>query len=290
METKRDIKNIRANGVDFAYLEKGEGPLVLCLHGFPDHAPTWVPLLDALAEAGFRGVAPWMRGYSPTGPAELYHTQYLALDAIALTDALAGDGDAYIVGSDWGAGAVHAAVPYKPERWKKCVTLAVPPSPAMGGAFLSTPAQWKRSWYIWFFGTPLADIAFPVNDFALIDQLWADWSPAYTPDPAFMRQMKDTFAVDNGQAAMGYYRDSMHQRRPAGPEAAALVGGPLPIPMLYFHGTNDGCLGTELIDESALATSLGPGGEYVFVEGAGHFMHLEKPDEVNAKIVDFLNI
>ena len=59
-----------SSGVDFAYLEAGEGPLVLCLHGFPDHAPTWEPLLSALADAGFRGVAPWMRGYSPTGTAD----------------------------------------------------------------------------------------------------------------------------------------------------------------------------------------------------------------------------
>jgi pimeloyl-ACP methyl ester carboxylesterase len=295
METKR----VQANGIDFAYLEatpkrsggaEGDGPLVLCLHGFPDHAPTFEPLLEALAEAGFRGVAPWMRGYSPTGPAPdgKYHTQALALDAIALTDALAGGGDAYIVGSDWGAGAVHAAVPYAPDRWKKCVTMAVPPGPAMGTSFLTSPDQWKRSWYMWFFGTSLSDIAFPANDFAIIDKLWADWSPDYTPDPKFMRALKDIFAVDNGQAAMGYYRDSMHGRSAPSEEAAKVTGGPPPIPMLYLHGRNDGCLGVDLIDETALEGSLGPGGEYVIVEGAGHFMHLEKPDAVNAKIVSFL--
>lgn len=283
-------ERITANGVDFAYLEKGEGPLVLCLHGFPDHAPTWEPLLDALAEAGFRGVAPWMRGYSPTSTPDngKYHTQYLALDALALTDALASDDEAYIVGSDWGAGAVHAAVPHKPGRYRKCVTLAVPPQAAMGASFLSSPDQWKRSWYIWFFGTPLADIAFPMNDFAIIDKLWADWSPGFDPGEAFMRALKDVYAVDGGQAAMGYYRDSFHARSAPEGEAAALAGGAMPIPMLYFHGKTDGCLGIELIDENALETALGPGGEYVFVDGAGHFMHLEKPDEVNAKIIDFL--
>ncbi len=287
METKR----VSANGIDFAYLEKGEGPLVLCLHGFPDHAPTWEPLLDDLADAGFRGVAPWMRGYSPTGPAPdgKYHTQSLALDALALTDALAGDREAYLVGSDWGAGAVHAAVPHKPERYTKCVTLAVPPAPAMGGTFLNRPDQWKRSWYIWFFGTPLADIAFPMNDFKIIDQLWSDWSPGFDPGESFMRGLKDVFAADGGQAAMGYYRDSMHGRTAPDGEAAAMTGaGPMPIPMLYFHGTTDGCLSIDMIDESALGTSLGPGGEYVFVEGAGHFMHLEKPEAVNPKIIEFL--
>lgn len=283
-------KRVTANGIDFAYLEKGEGPLVLCLHGFPDHAPTFVPLLDALAEAGFRGVAPWMRGYSPSGPPAdgRYHTQYLGLDALALTDELAGDGEAYIIGSDWGASAVHTAVPHKPRRFSKCVTMAVPPQAAIGGSFLTNPVQWKRSWYIWFFGTPLADIAFPGADFAIIDQLWADWSPNFDPGPEFMKDLKAIFAVDNGQAAMGYYRDAFHGRSTPDGEAAQMAGGAMPIPMLYFHGRNDGCLGFDLIDEAALKSSLGDGGDYVIVEDAGHFMHLEKPDEVNAKIIDFL--
>ncbi|HXR34420.1 MAG TPA: alpha/beta fold hydrolase, partial [Candidatus Binataceae bacterium] len=59
--------NVNANGVDFHYLEAGSGPLVLCLHGFPDNAHTYRYLLPALADAGFRGVAPFMRGYAPTG-------------------------------------------------------------------------------------------------------------------------------------------------------------------------------------------------------------------------------
>jgi len=71
MKKTGETKRITVRDVDFAYLEAGEGPLVLCLHGFPDHAPTWEPMLGALAEAGFRGVAPWMRGYSPTGTADL---------------------------------------------------------------------------------------------------------------------------------------------------------------------------------------------------------------------------
>ena len=287
------VKRVTANGVDFAYLEAGpeDGPLVLCLHGFPDHAPTWEPLLADLAKAGYHAVAPWMRGYTPTGPSPdgKYHTQSLALDALALTEALAGDsGEAYLIGSDWGAGAVHAAVPHRPDRYRKCVTLAVPPSPALGASFLSSPEQWKRSWYIWFFGTPLADIAFPMSDFAIIDRLWADWSPGFDPGDKFMRGLKDVFAVDGGQVAMGYYRDSMHARTAPPDEAAQVAAGPMPIPMLYFHGTTDGCLGIDLIDETALSSSLGPGGEYVFVEGAGHFMHLEKPDEVNPKIISFL--
>jgi pimeloyl-ACP methyl ester carboxylesterase len=285
METKR----VTANGVDFAYLEAGEGPLVLCLHGFPDHAPTFEPLLGALAEAGFRGVAPWMRGYSPTGVPDngKYHTQYLALDALALTDALAGDGDAYIIGSDWGAGAVHGAIAYKPDRYRKAVTMAVPP-PSVASRFLENPEQWKRSWYIWFFGNPLADICFPAADYAIVDRLWADWSPGYTPDPSFIRALKDTYAVDGGQAAMDYYRHSFHGRAERDGEANDVHAGPLTVPMLYFHGSDDGCLGPDLFDHDELRAALEPDGEFVLVEDAGHFMHLEKPEIVNPKIVEFL--
>jgi pimeloyl-ACP methyl ester carboxylesterase len=287
------VKRVTANGVDFACLEAGpeDGPLVLCLHGFPDHAPTWEPLLAALGAEGYHAVAPWMRGYTPTGPSPdgKYHTQYLALDALALTDALAGpDGEAYVVGSDWGAGAVNLAVPHRPDRYRKCVTMAVPPQGATSGEFMSSPHQWKRSWYVWFFGTPLADIGFPGGDFAIIDQLWGDWSPGFDPGEKFMRDLKDVFAADNGQAAMGYYRDSFHARSAPEGEAAEVHGGAMPIPMLYFHGKTDGCLGIDMVDEQALVGALPPGSEYVFVEGAGHFMHLEKPDEVNPKIIEFL--
>ncbi|MEX0874857.1 MAG: alpha/beta hydrolase [Actinomycetota bacterium] len=286
------VKRVTANGVDFAYLEKGpsDGPLVLCLHGFPDHAPTFEPLLDALGDAGFHAVAPWLRGYSPTGPAPdgKYHTQSLALDALELTDALAPSGDAYLVGSDWGAGAATLAVAHRPERFRKLVTMAVPPPGVIDGKFLGSPEQLKRSWYIWFFGTPLADIAVPMNDYAFIDKIWADWSPGYAVPESFMRALKDSYAVDGAQAAIGYYRDSMHARSAPSEEAAAVTGGAITIPHLYFHGADDGCLGAELIDDDLVRKVLSPDGEYVLVANAGHFLHLEQPDEVNAKIVSFL--
>src|SRR5688572_29425956 len=86
---------IRANGVEFAYLADGpdDGPLAMCLHGFPDTAHTYRHLLPRLAGAGFRAVAPWMRGYAPTGipPDGHYQGGALANDANALHDALGGD-------------------------------------------------------------------------------------------------------------------------------------------------------------------------------------------------------
>lgn len=287
-------RRVTANRIDFAYLEDGpaDGPLVLCLHGFPDHAPTYERLLGALAEAGFRAVAPWLRGYAPTAPAPdgQYHTAYLALDAVALADVLQPDRPVHLVGHDWGAGAAELAASYKPDRVATLVTMAVPPQGAIGARFISSPDQLKRSWYIWFFQTPLADMAVPMNDFAFIDKLWADWSPGYEPDEAFMRGLKDTFATSITNA-IGYYRHTFGGQASLEGDASAVAtaaSNGFQGPRLYLHGTDDGCLGVELIDEELLRAALGPQGSYEIVDGAGHFLHLEKPDLVDERIVRFL--
>src|SRR5687768_14216442 len=121
---------IEANGLLFGYLEAGphDGPLALCLHGFPDSAWTWRHLLPDLAHAGYRAVAPFMRGYAPTEvPADgRYQSGALVADACALHEALGGDGRAVILGHDWGAIATYGAAAHQPDRWSKVVAGAVP--------------------------------------------------------------------------------------------------------------------------------------------------------------------
>ena len=107
---------VEANGLRFACLSTGpaDGPLALCLHGFPDSARTWRHLLPELAGAGFRAVAPWLRGYAPTEiPADgHYQTGALVADAVALHGALEGDGQAVLIGHDWGALATYGAASF----------------------------------------------------------------------------------------------------------------------------------------------------------------------------------
>src|SRR5215831_15823645 len=93
-------RTVRASDLDFGILEAGSGPLALCLHGFPDSARTWRHLLPVLAGAGFHAVAPFMRGYAPTGmPADgVYSIGALAVDAIALHEVLGGGSDAVLIG------------------------------------------------------------------------------------------------------------------------------------------------------------------------------------------------
>jgi pimeloyl-ACP methyl ester carboxylesterase len=144
---------VAANGVDFAYLACGNGPLALCLHGFPESAHSWRDLLPVLADAGFRAVAPFLRGYAPSSvpPDGRYQAGVLAQDAIALHDVLGGDGRAVIVGHDWGAAATYGAAAGAPDRWRRVIGLAVPPGGALLTAVLTDVDQLKRIWYWYMF-------------------------------------------------------------------------------------------------------------------------------------------
>jgi pimeloyl-ACP methyl ester carboxylesterase len=181
-------------------------------------------------------------------------------------------------------------VTYKPERFRKLVTLNVPPQESVT-RFLFSPEQLQRSWYVWFFQLPgLPEMAVPANDYAFIDKLWRDWSPGYTPPEPYMRALKDTFSSPGClEAALGYYRQSFGGA-PAEGEAAkvAAAAGPVTIPSLYLHGADDGCLGADLIDEAGLKAAFPGGVEFEIVPGVGHFLLMEDPDVVNAKIVSFL--
>src|SRR6266581_2666114 len=100
------MDHILANGVRFALLSEGAGPLSLLLHGFPDTAHTWDAVRPALAGAGFRAVSPFMRGYSPTSIPDNgeYDLETLGRDVLSLIEAL-GEKHAIVIGHDWGAAA-----------------------------------------------------------------------------------------------------------------------------------------------------------------------------------------
>jgi len=283
---------VNANGLEFAYLACGDdGPLALCLHGFPDSAWTWRHLLPELAAAGFRAVAPWLRGYAPTtlDSQGRYQNGASVADAIALHDALQGDEHAVLIGHDWGARIATGAAVFAPERWTKLVTAAVPPSGAVGQGFL-TYRQLRRSWYMFFFQTPFADLVVPMNDLEFIDHLWEDWSPGYDASddlPHVKDALRDPAHLS---AAISYYRSTLNPAEHTVPEFQAhedAIGGLPPQPHLYLHGETDGCMGVEVarLAEPLMTT---PGSSVEIVEGAGHFLQLEQPKVVNDLIVEFL--
>lgn len=281
---------ITAGDIDFAYLEQGDGPLALCLHGFPDSAWTWRHLLPELAAAGYRAVAPFLRGYAPTAvPADgRYQTAVLGLDAINLHEAFGADGNAVIIGHDWGAIATYIAANEAPERWRRVVTMAVPPAGSVAGGFM-TYGQLKRSWYMFFFQHALADVVVGMNDLSFIDGLWADWSPGYDASedlPLVKEALRDPA---NLAAALGYYRATLGGVG-VDPtlDAVQNKGNEVtPQPTLYLHGRNDGCMGIE-VAETAAAFLTSEGSRMEVVDGAGHFLQLERPAEINQLVVDFL--
>jgi len=282
---------VSANGIVFEVMTCGSGPLALCLHGFPDTAHSWRYLLPELANAGFRAVAPFMRGYAPTSlaPNGAYQTAALATDANALHEALGGDSRAVIIGHDWGAPATYGAAILEPSRWSRVVGMSVPPWNTFGNAFLTNQDQIQRSWYMFFFQHPLSDHIVSSNDMAFIDRLWSQWSPGYDGS-ADARRVKEALADPaHLAAALGYYRATLGQgyRDPALAEAQTAMQTETPSqPVLYLHGETDGCIGVELARD---ADSRKPdNARVVVVEGAGHFLQLEQPERVNRLIVDWV--
>jgi len=279
-----------AGGLEFGYLTAGDGPLALCLHGFPDTAWSWRHLLPALADAGYRAVAPFMRGYAPTAiPASpIYQTGALATDAVALHEALDGDGDAVVIGHDWGAPAAYGAAVLAPERWRRVVGAAVPPGGALGKGFVSYD-QLQRSWYMFFFQHPLSDIVVPMDDLAFIERLWRDWSPGHEPGDDVDHVRAALGTTENLAAALGYYRATLGDgpRDPTLDAAQAATGAMPTQPLLYLHGRNDGCVGLD-VAEGARAEITVPGSRMEVVDEAGHFLQVEQPGRVNSLILEFL--
>ena len=285
--------SISANDLNISYFAAGldnDGPLVICLHGFPDSAHTWRHLLPRLADAGYRAVAPFLRGYAPTEvPTDgRFQTAASAMDALALRDALGGGADSVIIGHDWGAVITHIAANVRPDAFAKVVTMAVPPGNAVGVAFLSNLAQIKRSWYMFFFQHPFADFVVGANDLAYIDMLWADWSPGFAATEELALLKPSLRDPANLQAALGFYRATLGAgyNDPALQWAQDMSSTIPPQPLLYLHGCTDGCMGAEVAEFAA--AELTSNARAHFVDGAGHFLHLEKPNEVNDIILSFL--
>ena len=289
---------VRANGLQFGVLEAGSGPLALCLHGFPDSAHTWRHLLPALAGAGFHAVAPFMRGYAPTAvPSDgAYHLGALVADAVALHEVLGGDGDAVLIGHDWGAEAAYGAAAFAPDRWRRLLTLAVPPA-ALDEVLYNDYEQLKRFFYLFMFRDParLAETVVARDDMAFLDELWRDWSPGFQPGDHLARVKQSLRQPANLAAALGYYR-AADGAGPAGQAAGAAdrfaaeqqaVARQAPQATLYLHGARDGCIGADLA--RGCERFLAPSSRMIVIDDAGHFLHLEDPVQVNDHILSWLS-
>ena len=292
MDTSTDLKrgSIRAGNLEFHYLEVGSGPLALCLHGFPDSPWTFRHMLPQLARAGYRAVAPFMRGYAPTQvpPDEDCSIEALASDVNALHEALGGDSSAVLVAHDWGAVSAWGALPKEPARWRRAVIASIPPYGYVNHDF----KQLQRSFYFWLFQMDAADGIVAANNMAFIDGLWGEWSPGYDAAYDLTKAKECLSRPENLRAALGYYREDENPSRFGRSEwakrAKAAWGRPVPQPVLYLHGANDGCTALEAVAMDALPKHLGPGSQVEAFPGVGHFLWVQKPTETTERVLRFL--
>ena len=274
-----------------------DGPIALCLHGFPDTARGWRKLAPTLADAGWRVIAPFMRGYAPSSVSSdgSYHVGALTDDALRVLDAAGPTGRDVIIGHDWGgtAAAAIAALPDSP--FVKTVVMSLPPVPAFqprrGVGFSRSlaallPAQLIRSWYIAYFQLPWL----PERSASwVLPLLWRRWSPGY-PAQEDLQHVRDAIgSPGNFEAALGYYRAALSLGSP--PERYAdlqrrWTTGQVVHPMLYLHGADDGCMTVKLADR--VPGVLPAGSDVAVIERAGHFLQLEQPEAVARHILDFV--
>jgi len=274
------VIEIETPGLTFSALAEGpeDGPLALCLHGFPDVAHSWDALLPKLAAAGYRAVAPWMRGYHPTPPAPDgdYRMVRLGQDAIDLTEAL-GRSKAVLIGYDWGATAVYTAVAQRPDLFDRIVVSAIPHTRAAN----RRPLLFLKAWHFAYFQLPWAAWAVRKNDFALLETLFRQWSPNWDFPPEELAPVKEALShPESLDAALGYYRalrKFWSQR--------AVLGSRTDARCLLFAGTSD--LVPPAVFHDSAQYFLG-GCEVVELEGPGHFLHREVPDVYGDKVVDWL--
>jgi pimeloyl-ACP methyl ester carboxylesterase len=266
---------IEANGLRFAYLEEGAGPLVLMMHGFPDTARTWDHLRPRIAAKGYRAVSPFMRGYPPTAvPGRDADPETTARDVLALIEAL-GESSAIVVGHDWGAMASYGAAALAPERVKKLIVLALP-HPA---TLEPTLAQIWGVRHFGFYKLPGAAGRFAKNDFAALPEICRRWSPKWDPSTEDLADVRACFADRAGlDAAFGYYR-TLTVRPPAH------LKKPIRVPTVVFGGTDDPNV---FPDDYRRAARMFAKEYVVELVPGGHFLHREHPEIVAERLLSHL--
>ena len=272
-----------------------DGPVALCLHGFPDTAYSWRKIAPVLTEAGWKVVAPFLRGYVPSSiPSDgSYHVGALMDDALRLLDAAGCTGGDVLIGHDWGAltACGLAAMPDSP--FTRSVIMSVPPYasfrplgevPDRARLAVQVPHQLLRSWYMMYFQLPWL----PERSATwLVPRLWRRWSPGYNAAADIRHVDAAIGAPRRWKAALAYYRTMFGRSSP--PVGYAQLHqywlSPPALPTLYLHGADDGCVSP---DYAHWVRRILPAGSAVsVVERAGHFLQLEQPDSVGDKILEF---
>jgi pimeloyl-ACP methyl ester carboxylesterase len=283
---------LQANGIGFSVLAAGrrDRPVVLLLHGFPEGKESWEPQLIALAEAGWRAVAPDLRGYGGTDApkgVEAYAMAHLVADVEGLISAL-GEDQVDLVGHDWGALIGWPFVSRHPKLVRTWTALSVPHPVALArasgldGGPNPDPDQRARSSYI-----GLLHKAGKAEEVLLEDgarRLRAMYQLGPNPD-AVPGEVIDLFVKGLERpgrltAGLNYYRANL---KPAAYISSPPTPNPITPSTLLLWGDQDPALGRQAVEATA-AMVEGPY-RLVVMEGAGHWLQFERADEVSQALV-----
>ena len=264
------------------YVEAGEGPLIVLLHGFPEFWYGWRQQIQPLAAAGFRVVAPDMRGYNlsskPDGVAA-YDADKLAADVRDLISER-GAQSALLVGHDWGGTAAWATAMNHPEVVDKLAILnAAHPRKLLQG--LHHPGQLRKSWYFFFFDLPgVPESVVHANQWHFFRHFLHDARPAYTPEE--MDRYIEAWSQPGAATGMiNYYRSSVR----TSPKRAEAALRPITTPTLVIWGQDDGYLGPELAEPDHDDVPNLDRVERLL--GASHWVHHDAAERVTQLLIDF---
>jgi pimeloyl-ACP methyl ester carboxylesterase len=277
--THHGIVRVAANGFEFRARVAGldnTGPGVVLLHGFPETSLMWNPLIELLADQGYRVVAFDQRGYSPGARpdgAAAYSIPQLVEDVFAVAQAT-GMQQFHLVGHDWGAAVGWAAVMSRPESLLSWTSLSIPHIAAFSDALANDADQRKRSRYMLFFRTPLLPEAiFTFNHLAMMDDaLYHDMTDAQRAE--YHAVFSEPGALT---AALNWYRS---------PDGFGVAVAPkVRLPVLFIWGNRDPAVGRYAVESQRNFIE----GQFDYHElNAGHWVMEEATDEVDSTILQFL--
>jgi len=285
---------VRTPVLEIGFLESGpaEGPVVILLHGWPSDVHDYDEVAPPLAEAGFRVLVPWLRGFGPTSFLDAKKPRSgqqaaLGADVRDFIDALSIK-SAILVGYDWGGRAACVAAALWPERVTALV--AITGYGIQNIAAASRPAsaeQEHRYWYQWYFHTDRGRAGLTNNRAEIARLLWHLWSPNWTFDDATFHATASSFDnLDFVEVTIQSYRHR-YGNAPGDPayddlEAALATRPPITAPTIVLHGEADGVgAAAGSIPHDRLFTGQM---ERRLVPRAGHFLSRENPQDVVAAV------
>lgn len=266
--------------------ESPDAPVVVLLHGFPEHAGSWRYQLPALAAAGFRVLAPDLRGFrdsdKPVGN-EHYTLPTLVDDIRSLLDTL-GIERADIVGHDWGGVIAWSFAEEYPERTRRLVILDAPHPRLFARQILRSPRQLLRSSYILFFQIPwLAERI--ITRRRVVERTFRGWAHRQAAfDPATMDAYVEAINQPGAASAtLGYYRAAA--RSLFGKPFSRSLARPIRAKTLVLWADDDKALGPELLEGlDELVSDL----RIVHIADASHWVQQDQPERVNDALLAFL--